>query len=400
MKIEFDKKLFKYGLYLTLTAIAIYAAFLIILNFGSILGTSFGIIKYILNLLQPLIIGIVIAYLLYPIMKAIEKFLLNNKIYHVKKLSHRRIISVLLSYVSVLAIFIALLCGIYFMIGGQISKNTTFSIIIDDISSYFSRHPLSPASIKKTLENLNLPFVGNIEPYIVNGVRYIQEYLSHNLGNITSYAVSIGSGVANFFISLIISIYLLKDYEYFVDLWKKLYNLIFRESSLGYKITYTFAIINEVFGKFIRGQLLEAFFVGVLSAIALSIAGIDYAFVIGTIAGICNMIPYVGPLVGTVLAAIMGVLSGSPIKILYAIAAMLIVQQIDNNLLAPKIVGNSVGLHPVFTMMAILIGGSIGGLFGMLLAVPVAASFKVLFNNWYDSYMASQSANESNEENN
>ena len=102
------------------------------------------------------------------------------------------------------------------------------------------------------------------------------------------------------------------------------------------------------------------------------------------------MIPYVGPLVATVLAAIMGLLSGQPIKILYAIIAMQVVQQIDNNLLAPKIVGNSVGLHPVFTMMAILIGGTVGGLLGMLLAVPIAASIKVLFNNWYDNYMKNQ----------
>ena len=109
--------------------------------------------------------------------------------------------------------------------------------------------------------------------------------------------------------------------------------------------------------------------------------------VIGIIAGICNLIPYVGPIVGTVLAAIMGLLSGRPIKVLYAIIAMLIVQQVDNNFLAPKIVGNSVGLHPVFTMMAILIGGNIGGLFGMLLAVPIVASIRVLFNMWYEKYI-------------
>ena len=122
---------------------------------------------------------------------------------------------------------------------------------------------------------------------------------------------------------------------------------------------------------------------GILSSIALSIVGIKYSFVIGAIAGISNMIPYVGPIVGTVLAAVMGLLSGSPIKILYAIIAMLIVQQIDNHFLAPQIVGNSVGLHPVFTMMAILIGGNIGGLIGMLIAVPLAASFKLLFTTWY-----------------
>ena len=102
------------------------------------------------------------------------------------------------------------------------------------------------------------------------------------------------------------------------------------------------------------------------------------------------MIPYVGPLVGTVLAAIIGLLSGFPIKAIYAIVAMLIVQQIDNHLLAPKIVGQSVGLHPVFTIMAILIGGKIGGLLGMLISVPLVASIRVLFNNWYNNFAYSK----------
>ena len=141
----------------------------------------------------------------------------------------------------------------------------------------------------------------------------------------TSNIMSIGSSIATFFISIIISIYILKDSEYFIGLWKKLYSLIFKDTVAGKKCSEIFSIINDVFSKIsIRGQLLEGFCVGALSAIALSIARIDYAVVIGIIAGICNMIPYVGPIVGTILAAVMGLLSGSPIKVLYAIIAMLV----------------------------------------------------------------------------
>ena len=244
----------------------------------------------------------------------------------------------------------------------------------------------STSSIEDTLKNLNIPFIDNLEPYIIQIVTTLQKYIMTNLGSMTSNIMSIGSSIASFFIAIIISIYILKDSEYFIALWKKLYYLIFRESHVGKNFSEIFRLINEVFSKFIRGQLLEAFCVGVLSSIALSIVGIDYAVVIGLISGICNMIPYVGPLVGTILAAVMGLLSGSPIKVIYAIIAMLIVQQIDNNLLAPKIVGDSVGLHAVFTMMAILVGGNVGGLLGMLLAVPVAASIRVLFNKWYEEY--------------
>lgn len=387
MKIEIDKKLIKYGIYVAVTSISIYIAYLIISNIGDIFGKSLDILRNIYKLIKPLFFAFIIAYLLFPITKAIENFLKNNTIFQVKKESSRRILAILFSYLSVIGMILWLLCGIYFMIGGQISNNITISNIVDEISLYLNSNLFNSTSISDTIKNLNIPFINEIEPYILEALQYVQKYITSNLGNFTSYILSIGSGIATFFISLILSIYVLKDSEYFINLLKKLYNLVFRKSKLGYDIGYVFKTVNETFSKFIKGQLLEAFFVGVLSAIALTIVGIDYAFIIGVIAGICNMIPYVGPIIGTILAAIMGLLSGNPLKILYAIISMLVVQQIDNNLLAPKIVGDSVGLHPVFTMMAILIGGNIGGLFGMLLSVPIAASFRVLFNNWYDSYI-------------
>ncbi|MBE6090567.1 MAG: AI-2E family transporter [Clostridium beijerinckii] len=390
MKIEFDKKLFKYSIYIVITAVILYIAFLIILNMGLLFRSAFDFLGYLTNLIKPLIFGIIIAYLLYPITRGIETFLKQNKLYKLEKASTRRIIAIMITYILIIGIFSGLILGIYFMIGGQISNNTTIINITQHISLYLKSNSFSTESIKRTLDRLDNSFIDNIKPYIISGIVYLQRYVESNLGNMTSYIMSIGSGVATFFIALVISIYLLKDSEYFIGLWNKLYYLVFGKSILGNKIIYVFRVVHEVFAKYLRGQLLEAFFVGVLSAIALSIVGIDYAFVIGIIAGISNMIPYVGPIIGTILAAIMGLLSGTPIRIVYAIVAMLVVQQIDNNLLAPKIVGNSVGLHAVFTMMAILIGGNVGGLLGMLLAVPVAASCKVLFNNWYENYIEKQ----------
>lgn len=386
MKFDFDKKLLKYSIYVTLTAIVIFLSLTIMSNIGVIFSKTIEIIKNILVLIKPLVIAIIIAYLLYPLTKFIENFLRTNNLLKIKNKGTRRVISIVSSYLLIIGIVLAVLCGIYFMIGGQLSKNITITNIITDISHYLNSSSFSASSIENTLKNLNIPFIDNLQPYIIQIVDTVQKYIISNLGAMTSNIMSIGSSIASFFIAIIISIYILKDSEYFIELWKKLYYLIFKKSRIGNKITENFIIIHDVFSRFIRGQLLEAFFVGALSAIALSIVGIDYAVVIGLIAGICNMIPYVGPLVGTVLAAIMGLLSGRPIKVIYAIIAMLIVQQVDNNLLAPKIVGNSVGLHAVFTMMAILVGGNIGGLIGMLIAVPVAASIRVIFNRWYDEY--------------
>lgn len=386
MKFDFDKKLLKYSIYVTLTAIAIFLSLTIMSNIGVIFSKTIEIIENILVLIKPLVIAIIIAYLLYPLTKFIENFLRTNNLLKIKNKGTRRVISIVSSYLLIIGIVLAVLCGIYFMIGGQLSKNITITNIITDISHYLNSSSFSASSIENTLKNLNIPFIDNLQPYIIQIVDTVQKYIISNLGAMTSNIMSIGSSIASFFIAIIISIYILKDSEYFIELWKKLYYLIFKKSRIGNKITENFIIIHDVFSRFIRGQLLEAFFVGALSAIALSIVRIDYAVVIGLIAGICNMIPYVGPLVGTVLAAIMGLLSGRPIKVIYAIIAMLIVQQVDNNLLAPKIVGNSVGLHAVFTMMAILVGGNIGGLIGMLIAVPVAASIRVIFNRWYDEY--------------
>ena len=161
--------------------------------------------------------------------------------------------------------------------------------------------------------------------------------------------------------------------------------MIFRKSKVGKGISKASLTVHSTFSNYLRGQFLDATIVGVLSAIALSIVGVDYAIVIGLIAGICNMIPYIGPIIGTVLAVIMALLSGDLKLVIWVIIAMVIVQQLDNNILAPKIVGDSVGLHPIFTMLAILIGGNLGGLIGMLLAVPLAASAKIIIKEWYEN---------------
>lgn len=389
MKLDYDKKMFKYCLYIIISVISIYIGIKIISNVGNIFSIILDILISFYLLIKPLIIALIIAYLLYPLRNLIENFLGNNKVLKIKKDSKRRVLAVLFSYILILGLIVALICGIYFMIGGQLSKNTTFTNIISDVYNYFSNNEFSNKSIKETINNLDIPFIESIKPMLIEWSTKIQHYILNNIGTMTSSIMSIGSSIASFFIGLVISVYLLKDTEYFTGLWKKIFNIIFRNSTLGINITKGFAIIHETFSKFIRSQLLEALLVGILSSIILSIVGIDYAIIIGIISGICNMIPYVGPVVGTVLAGIMALLSGNPIKIVYAVVSMIIVQQLDNNLFAPKIVGDSVGLHPVFIMLAILIGGNIGGLFGMLLSVPLFASIRIFFNIWYQKKFGS-----------
>ena len=140
------------------------------------------------------------------------------------------------------------------------------------------------------------------------------------------------------------------------------------------------------FSKYIRGQLIEATIVALLSTAVLTVIGFDYAFVIGLICGLFNLIPYIGPFIGIMIAAILALFSGEIWMVIATIIGLMIVQQIDCNILCPKIVGDIVGLHPALVLIAVTIGGNWYGLFGMIIAVPIAASLKTLVSDWYEHY--------------
>lgn len=387
MKVTKDDKIIKYCIYVVLTAIVVYCSIAIINNFSKIIEVIYSTATTIFHLLDPLFIGLVIAYLLYPMVHFIESMIGKNKFLKDKifnKKESRRIMGILLTYIFVIAMVSGIIVGIYVMIGGQISHNTTIANVISYISNYLMSSTISVDTIQKKLDSFNIQLPGNFDAKLVDILNYIQSYIVKSLGSLTTSIIAFASNLLSFFISIILSIYLIKDAEYFMELWNKFYYMIFRKSKAGKTIHNAFHVINATFSNYIKGQFLDAFFVGILSIIVLSLIGVDYAIIIGIISGICNMIPYVGPIIGTVLAALVGLLSGKPIMVLWAVLGMQLVQQIDNNLLAPKIVGDSVGLHPVFTMLAILIGGNVAGILGMLIAVPITASVKVLFSEWYN----------------
>jgi predicted PurR-regulated permease PerM len=376
-----DKKLLNYCLYATGTVLLIYMGIMILNNIGSIFSSFSSIIGKFIGLVKPLLMALVIVYLLKPGVKIIEKLLQRRNIF--KSSKTRRLVGILGVYALVIAVIIAIISGIYIMIGGKLSNNITLANMTEYLTNYLKNSTLSVSSISEKLQSLNISILGNLNDKIAQIVSYVQSYFSTSIGAMTNSIVSIGGNIASFLIAVVLSIYLMQDSEYFIDLWNKIFILIFGKRKTGSKIKEILYTIDDTFNKYIRGQLLEACIVGVLSGTVLYFIGIDYAFVIGVISGVCNMIPYIGPVVGTILAIIMALLSGQPLTAVWATLGMIAVQQVDNNFLAPKIVGDSVGLHPVFTMLSI----NLGGLIGMLIAVPVAASFKILISKWYISHM-------------
>ena len=383
-KMKPDRDLLQYSLYATATGLMIYLGITLINHAGvlwPLLAAGLGALE---QLLTPLLGALVIVYLLRPGVLAVENALARQPL--LKSADVRRTLGIVAVYLTVIAVFFALIYGIYAMIGGKLSNNATLTDMIADLTEYQKKSILSVNAISEKLQSLNIPVSANINEKIAELVSSVQRYFAYILEHTAGFVISLGGNIFSFVLATALSVYLIKDAEYFADLWRKLFGLVFGKSAAGAKTTEILGIVDDTFKKYIRGQLLEAAIVGVLSAVVLYLIGIDYAIMIGVISGVCNMIPYIGPIAGTVLAVIMALLSGQPVLALWATAGMILVQQIDNNLLAPKIVGDSVGLHPVFTMLAIVIGGNMGGLIGMLTAVPVAASVKILLSRWYEAH--------------
>ena len=379
MKINFDKTLLKYSFYIVLTATALYILYGIIGNMGIILETIFNFLGNVLSVLSPFIIALVITYLLHPMVKWIELNLFKQA---KMKQQLKRTLSVLLTYLLIVGAFILFIYSTYLMIGGQFTNNVNVNNMIDSIMKYSQRYNDIFQSALAKLETSGLST--DIKDQFANVIERLNGLVGTAINTAFDSIKQLGSNLLNILLGVIIGFYILKDLEYFKKFTNECCDVVFNKRRN--KQTKSFLDdVDNVVSKFIRGQLLDGLIVGILSSLGLWIIGLDFPVLIGMTAGIFNIIPYFGPLIGTVPAVIVGLLSGSPIKALFAVLVLLLVQQLDGAIIAPKVVGESVGIHPVFVILSIIIGGALFGLLGMLLAVPTAGIIKLLIMRWRES---------------
>lgn len=376
MKINFDKNLLKYSFYIILTATALYILYGIIGNIGTILETVFNFLRNVLSILSPFIIALVITYLLHPMVKWLE----INLFKQVKiKQQYKRTLSVLLTYLLIVGAFILFIYSTYLMIGGQFTNNVNVNNMIDSIMKYSQRYTDIFQSALARLETSGLS--ADIKEQFANIIERLNGSVATAINASFDSIKQLGSNLLNILLAVIISFYILKDLEYFKKFTNDCFDAVFNKNR-NKKTKLFLSDVDNVVSKFIRGQLLDGLIIGILSSLGLWLIGLDFPVLIGMTAGIFNIIPYFGPLIGTVPAVIVGLLSGSPIKALFAVLVLLLVQQLDGAIIAPKVVGESVGLHPVFVILSIIIGGAYFGLLGMLLAVPTAGIIKLLVMRW------------------
>ena len=218
-------------------------------------------------------------------------------------------------------------------------------------------------------ESRNVPdeIINIVETEFKKHISGVEEFGKKSLSKLLS---SIGETISIFFdclLSFLIAYYFLKDKQLIVDTLLSIFPCRWRQT-----VSEIVIDINRIISSFVSGQLLVAFLVGVMETIGLLIIGIKYPIVLGTIGGISNIIPVVGPYIGAVPAVAFALLI-SPVKAIFVVLLFVLVQQIDNNFLTPRIVEGRLGLHPVATIAVILTGGVLYGLIGILVAVPVTA---------------------------
>ncbi|MFZ5354690.1 MAG: AI-2E family transporter [Bacillota bacterium] len=391
MKISIDKTYLKYSIYIILTATVLYILYEIVSNAGSILNAIMSALSGIIGLLTPFIIAFVIAYLLHPVVCWIEKYVMGNK--KLSKISKqdklKRTMSVLFTYLLVVGLFALFIYSTYAMIGGQITRNVDIESMIDTISDYAARYEEIFTRFTEQLDKSGLS--EDLKAQLKGFADTTKHFLGTAINGIFGFLARLGGNLLNILLGLIVSFYLLKDVEYFKMLYKDATGMLFK-SRTNERVTGFMSDVNAVVSSFIRGQLLDGLIVGILSSIGLALIGLDFPVLIGMTAGVANIIPYFGPIIGSVPAVIVGLLSGTPLKALFAVLVLVAVQQLDSIIIAPKVVGESVGLHPVFVMLSLIVGAYFG-LLGMLLAVPTAGIVKLLIMRWVAYYKRTTSAN-------
>ncbi|MGH2727318.1 MAG: AI-2E family transporter, partial [Actinomycetota bacterium] len=208
-----------------------------------------------------------------------------------------------------------------------------------------------------------------IQQYVVDN----REQIIGVLGGVRSFAFGLIHVLITLVIGIILSIYILLDMPKIKRSVRSILPPGRRDEVVGLAEK-----VGGVLGSFFRGQLLVALFVGIASAVGLTIVGIPFAAVVGLIAGVFNLVPLIGPFIGAIPAVILALLSDQPIDAVWAGVVLLAVQQIDNHIISPNVMGRTVKLHPITVMLALLFAGSLFGIFGMLLIIPLIAALKVI----------------------
>lgn len=329
--------------------------------------------KKLTSILQPIIIGLVLAYLLNPIVEFLEMHL--TKLLTPMLKSKRKVralsrgIGILVSWLLLGGVVVLLIAAIVpSMVRSIQSIATELPGEVNNLIAWWEDFFTGDTEV--------VDFIGGL---LEKASDALQDFLENDLlGQAQTYVASIASGVyyglkflLNLIVGIIVSIYVLASKETFAGQAKKIIYAIFKPVRANV-IIETIRKSNEIFGGFISGKLLDSAIIGVLAYIVLSIMKMPDTVLLAVIIGVTNIIPFFGPFIGAVPSFIIVVLQ-NPLQGLYFLIFIFILQQIDGNIIGPAILGESTGLSAFWVVFAIMLGGGLFGVFGMIIGVPAFA---------------------------
>lgn len=329
------------------------------------------IISFVLEAVKPLIYGAVIAYVLYPVCIFFER--LFGKIF--KKAKNRKIAN---KITRGLSIFLSLIFGIgvivivLYMVIPQLYES--ISKIVASAPAYIEKIYVFVDNWFSDNDELRKSVLDAIDKYTSDITSLLTDW-SGQIGNVVK---SIGDGVLsvfivtkNIFIGVIVAIYLLADRHQFKEAVKRFINLIFK-SKVATAVKNEIKFANDIVLNFISGRILDSAIVGILCYILMVILQLPFPLLIAVLIGVTNIIPFFGPFIGAIPAGFL-ILIEDPIKCIVFVVMIIILQQVDGNIIGPKIVGGSIGLSSFWVLFAILLFSGIFGLTGMIIGVPLFA---------------------------
>ena len=374
----------KYSNYIAigLTAFLVIAAsillFFVLHSFPTIKRTVGGFIQ----ILEPFIVGAVIAYLLAPLY---NRLVCNLEVFFTRKLSAKRghALAVALALTGAILAAVAVTVGtvalvvprfISSIVGIVGSLETYSNNIMHWLSNLLSGYPDMAAQVEDVYQNASSYFLNWVNTKLTPNVEALWQSIS-SLSTIFSGVVS-GVRVVvrigkDYILGMFVAAYLLVSKKRLIAQAKKILYAIARLPIANYVLSEC-RFIQNVFGGFIRGKLLDSLIIGIICFVCCSLFRFPYPIVVSVIVGVTNIIPFFGPFVGAIPSALL-ILLTSPIKCLYFVIFIIALQQFDGNFLGPKILGSSTGLSSFWVLFSIILFGGMFGFVGMVIAVPLFA---------------------------
>lgn len=327
----------------------------------------------IISVLQPIVFGVSIAYILNPLVNRYRNFLQKYTGMKKKTAKALAIAGALITAVILLFLFFWMVIPqVYYSIEELVIKMPRqVSATVAWIQDFWDSNEELSASLGGSLTAL----ASYVESFLQTE---ILPYARQLVTQITTGLFVMAKSLLNIIIGIIVSIYVLMEKEHFICIAKKMICALFPVKA-GNVVVVTIRKTHEIFSGFIVGKIIDSIIIGILTFIVLSIVDMPYTVLVSVIVGVTNVIPFFGPYIGAIPSFLL-ILIEDPIKSLWFLVIILIIQQLDGNIIGPKILGNSTGLSSFWVITSILLGGGLFGVVGMLIGVPTFAVIYYIVN--------------------